>query len=210
MTRRPWEIWSERKYASFCLKDWGNPTLPPEEWDINKYRRLRGIRSLIVGNTVLDVGCGLGHLYALLRDKKGLKYRGIDSSSIFIQRCKKFFPEANFEVGDIYNLSNEPVYDTVIAIQLLIHLPDFKEPLQQLWDHTGKRLIFTLRALTKEPALRKRENGLLLRRHTEEEYHKVLNSLGNVRGFRSTRLNKILYVMVERKKLQVDIQSCKG
>ncbi len=199
MTKRPWEVWSEQKYADFCLKGWGNPTLPPETWDIDKYRRLNEIPSLITGKTVLDVGCGLGHLYALLRNRN-LTYKGIDSSPIFIQGCKKFFPEANFEVGDVYDLSNEPIYDTVIATQLLIHLPDFKEPLQQLWDHTGKCLIFTLRALTKKPSLNKRESGLLLRRHTEAEYHKVLNSLEGVKGFRSTRLNKILYVIVRRKR----------
>ncbi|KAF0135330.1 MAG: methyltransferase family protein [Candidatus Saganbacteria bacterium] len=52
--------------------------------------------------SVLDVGCGLGHLYDYLK-KAGynLKYTGYDISPKLIEAAKNKFPSARFEVKDI-------------------------------------------------------------------------------------------------------------
>jgi len=75
---------------------------------------------------VLDIGCGNGRVYELLKDKN-VKYLGIDFSKNLIQKAKKRYPKAKFELGDITikktwkGLKNK--FDFVFCIALLHHLP---------------------------------------------------------------------------------------
>jgi len=93
------------------------------------------------GESVLDVGCGIGHLAALLPAEG---YRGVDNSRDMINAARRFFPDRIFAVGDVYDLSGHEEADTVYALYLLNHLPDIEKPLKQLWSRTRKVLIFNL------------------------------------------------------------------
>jgi SAM-dependent methyltransferase len=65
--------------------------------------------------SVLDVGCGLGHLYAYLQ-KNGFKgrYIGLDVMPHLIEQARLCFPGAEFLVGDI--ITTEPeACDYVLA-----------------------------------------------------------------------------------------------
>jgi len=99
----------------------------------------------VVGNSVLDVGCGVGHLYGCLNTQI-TSYKGVDSSKEMIRIAKKHFPSTNFEVGDAYDLSNEASFDTVGSMSLLIHInrKDLKHIIEQMWSHTKKALVFSI------------------------------------------------------------------
>lgn len=59
----------------------------------------------VVGHSVLDVGCGMGELYRfLLRNEIETDYHGIDLVPEFIDQARNSFPEADFSVGDIFDL----------------------------------------------------------------------------------------------------------
>jgi len=105
------------------------------------YRNREACVSMREGETVLDVGCGIGHLAALLPCQG---YRGIDNSRDMVEAAKRFFPAMSFTLGDVYDLSGHEAADTVYALYLLIHLPDMEKPLNQLWGRTKKALIFNL------------------------------------------------------------------
>ena len=96
-------------------------------------------------DSVLDVACGVGHLYPLL-EPQVWKYKGVDSSFEMIKRAREYFPAAEFEVGDAYDLAEEELYDTVIAMSLLIHIDraDTKRILNELWAHAKEQLLFTI------------------------------------------------------------------
>src|SRR5579872_305249 len=56
------------------------------------------------GQGVLDVGCGLGDLYDFLdKNFKGFNYLGIDIVPDMIENAQKNYPQAKFELADIYN-----------------------------------------------------------------------------------------------------------
>lgn len=57
--------------------------------------------------SLLDFGCGLGHLYEyILKNKVGVKYKGFDISQLFIQECHKKFPNVDFITGDILQMKD--------------------------------------------------------------------------------------------------------
>lgn len=60
-------------------------------------------RSLDHPVSVLDLGCGCGHLYEHLQQQSSshIEYTGIDLSEQFIQRCQEKHPAADFRHMDI-------------------------------------------------------------------------------------------------------------
>lgn len=52
--------------------------------------------------SVLDVGCGLGHLYPFLLERGFLgEYSGIDVNPTFVEQCRRKMPGMRFEVVDV-------------------------------------------------------------------------------------------------------------
>lgn len=65
---------------------------------------------------VLDVGCGLGHLYEFLRPGvRALDYSGVDLSPRFVEACRRKFPDACFEVRDVLRDGIDGSYDYVLS-----------------------------------------------------------------------------------------------
>jgi len=118
---------------------------PPDNPNPNYKNRMLFASKQIIGDSVLDVACGLGHLYHTLKPKT-LNYKGIDSSKEMIMTAREKAPDGLFAVGDAYDLSEEGMYDTVIAMSLLIHIEkkDLQHIIEQMWTHTRKALVFTI------------------------------------------------------------------
>lgn len=71
-----------------------------------------------IGDSILDYGCGLGHLYDDLRNYRlhGNEYLGIDINPKYIKAAQQrnvFQETANFQEGDIYDITDN--YDYVLA-----------------------------------------------------------------------------------------------
>jgi len=98
--------------------------------------------SLIVGNSVLDVGCGLGHFYGRL--DPDIEYLGLDQSPDMLKRARARHPNARFEQGNIYNMDNLPKFDTVACLDVLHHQPALDPALSTLLKHARKALIVTI------------------------------------------------------------------
>lgn len=194
MDARPHEVWRHAGYAEDCQRRWGSPT-QPHAW-VHSQKQILVESSKLMEGSVLDVGCGLGHLYPLLMEHV-TAYVGVDVPEMIAQ-AKRYFPNVSFVAGDIYDLSPFGMYDTVCAISTLIHLPDFDVVLQQLWRHTRKRLVFTLYPLTDTPVLQRREDGLIDRWHTKAEVAKALRQLPDVARSTLWQDNEATYVCVEK------------
>ena len=132
--------WDEKRVENH-IATYGPPDNPNPRY---KNRMLLASKQ-IIGDSVLDVACGLGHIYHTLNPKT-LNYKGIDSSKDMIRIAKECAPDGIFAVGDAYDLSEEGMYDTVIAMSLLIHIEqeDLLHIIEQMWKHTRKALIFTI------------------------------------------------------------------
>lgn len=116
---------------------------------------------------VLDLGCGNGRYYQLLRYAD---YTGIDNSEKLINIAKQKYPEANFKVEDALNLSFEDnTFDKIYSIAVLHRIPSKEFRLQFLKESRrvlkrGGRLIITVWSL---PIKRyKKKNIFLLFKYT--------------------------------------------
>lgn len=75
---------------------------------------------------VLDLACGNGRLYDLLKEKK-VDYLGIDNNAKLLEKAKKNFPEATFQIGDMVDLDlPDNTYDAILCIAAFHHIPGRK------------------------------------------------------------------------------------
>lgn len=76
---------------------------------------LRGARP-----SILEVGCGLGGFYSYLtRQMRDSSYHGYDIVPEYIAECKRAYPQAEFEVRNIFVDGIAGTYDTVVMSQVL-------------------------------------------------------------------------------------------
>ncbi len=96
------------------------------------------------GADVLDLGCGNGRFFEILKIKN-VNYIGIDKSEKLISKAKERYPEADFKVGDGLDIpcpNNE--FDYVFSIAVLHHIPsenmriDFLREIKRVLKPEGK------------------------------------------------------------------------
>ncbi|MDO7905189.1 methyltransferase domain-containing protein [Paenibacillus sp. JX-17] len=89
------------------------------------------------GMRVLDVGCGSGAITKGIAEQAGPDGQvvGIDSSKQLIEEARERYgeiPNLHFEIGDIYNLKYEGVFDIVSASRILQWLSRPQDALHQM------------------------------------------------------------------------------
>lgn len=86
--------------------------------------------------SVLEVGCGFGHLAAYLHDKYGFKIIGIDVDPEQIDLAKRNHEETNalkFLTANITNLPFEgSEFDLVLSFKVMHHIPDWERALMEI------------------------------------------------------------------------------
>lgn len=181
---REWEVWHETR-ARHLSGAWGNPNecakgkIPRagrSHWGL-----IEKASSLVEGKSVLDIGCGFGHLFSLLRDKE---YLGVDTSEQMLKRARDFFPEDKdkFQIGDAYDLSSLPEFNTVVAIGLIIHIPDPEKVLNQLWSKTKICTVFSA-WIGDSPLIKKIPDGkrtIFERRYTIKDFDLMFSNLAGL------------------------------
>lgn len=100
--------------------------------------------------SVVDVGCGTGHMLLALRNRLGthdLALTGLDFSANAMLWCRPLLPGATFVVGDLYDAQLPAgAYDLVLCIETLEHVLDPRAALCELLRvcRTGGRLVLTV------------------------------------------------------------------
>jgi len=84
----------QKKYRGTNLF-WGS------EWSRDIRLKILTTIAPLENQTILDVGCGYGDFYPLLRQKNIKHYIGIDISKDCIEEAKKKYPEGEFYLADI-------------------------------------------------------------------------------------------------------------
>ena len=78
---------------------------------------------LVPGEKVLDLGCGNGRFYEVMKEKK-IDYIGVDISEKLIKIAKEKYPKVKFLVADALNLPfPNNFFDKVYTIALFHHIP---------------------------------------------------------------------------------------
>jgi SAM-dependent methyltransferase len=105
--------------------------------------RMQTAASLLQGaHTILDVGCGIGHLLSALPSE--VDYLGVDGSEAMLAQARLAWPERTFVCRDILALDDIGAYEAVCNQSVLIHLSEARKPLQHMWTHTTTWLVFSL------------------------------------------------------------------
>ncbi|HYC80090.1 MAG TPA: class I SAM-dependent methyltransferase [Candidatus Binatia bacterium] len=91
----------------------------------------------IQGLKVLDAGCGNGYFSNWLKSR-GADVVGVDGSEQMVKLAKERFPQIQFSVHDLLNITDIPErsYDLILANMLVMHLSDTSTFFQE-----AKRLL---------------------------------------------------------------------
>ena len=107
--------------------------------------RLKAVELLEGMSSVLDVGCGTGVMFELIREKRpDLDYLGIDVTAQFVAAARERFPAeaARFREGSLYDLDRLPgEFDAVLCRHILEHLPDYAPAVQRMYARARRKLI---------------------------------------------------------------------
>jgi len=71
---------------------------------------------------VLDLGCGNGRLYPLVKQRGG-RYLGVDLSQSMLKEARKMYAGARFREADALSISGREKFDLVFLIAILHHIP---------------------------------------------------------------------------------------
>jgi SAM-dependent methyltransferase len=140
-------------------------------------------------DTVLDIGCGYGHLANVLAGKAS-KIKGIDIRPDAIEWSKNKFQVENleYECFDFFNYNTTDLFDVVILSNILEHIDNRKEFLQKA-AQIGKKVLIRVPAYNRNWMVAyKKRFGLEWRLHkghyleyTEDILHdEIVNSGLNV------------------------------
>lgn len=124
MSNERWRVWDHSKSYGDLL--YQRATGESEEMESSKALAKVVSRLYQPGMTLVDVGCGAGHYLRSLRSRvdENISYTGVDATAYYIELARKAFPDAEFKVGDIFNLPLEDnSYDIVINNNVIHHLP---------------------------------------------------------------------------------------
>lgn len=134
------------------------------------------VASMITGKSILDVGCGMGHLIPHLSPEgtAHANYVGLDYSANMLEALGNFFPGIMRIEGDAtlpypqfrshleYHV-NEPI-ETVVSVSMFIHLPiiqDVEAALLNMWNTATKEIVFVVE--TMGDVEHTRASGLMIR-----------------------------------------------
>ncbi len=133
MTREPHNDWNPERYdrESRFVRDGGLPLLQqlaPQP-----------------GETILDLGCGSGHLTRLIADS-GASVLGVDASTAMLEQARRSYPELRFELARGEALAYEGAFDAVFSNAALHWMPRAREVAAALFRalRPGGRMVVEL------------------------------------------------------------------
>ena len=94
------------------------------------------------GSSVIEIGCGTGQLLAAMEPARGV---GLDLSPKMVERARINFPDLDFQVGDVEDLTLDEKFDYVILSDVIGYLHDVQCVFQNLQRicHPRTRVIIS-------------------------------------------------------------------
>lgn len=134
--------------AEYYDRDWirrltGKGTISVDESIQRRTYTSSHATKYVVGDSVLDLCCGIGQLANMIDDRK---YLGIDFSApqlaYAVDICKN--PNARFIRADVRNITSIGRFDTVVMGEALEHFDNPEAVVEIAHQHAKKRIVITL------------------------------------------------------------------
>jgi SAM-dependent methyltransferase len=140
------------KHYEDCLDQYGDSHLGvdwPKLEDVDKrYRVMLDIVKFARSNppvaTLLDFGCGAGHLLQYMQDHhiENLQYAGLDVSEKFVALCRSKFPGTKFHQADILDERTKlPEFDYIVMNGVFTEKRELS--FDEMWQYFCKMLVKT-------------------------------------------------------------------
>lgn len=150
------------KYRELRRKHWDDVACKMDSWkgwSVAYFERLAQVYGFLVvpGQTILEIGCGLGNLLASLHPSHGV---GVDLSPEMIKRARTLHPEYEFIEADGHDLQQlAGPFDVIILSDLIDDLWDVQRVFEQLkyLCHSRTRVIINSYSRLWEPLLKTAE-----------------------------------------------------
>lgn len=147
---------------------------------------------------ILDFGCASGHYYLELRKlDKNLKYTGYDATKNYINFAKKHFKKnknVSFRVENLVSKRQKSIekFDIVYSCNVLLHLPELKQPIKNLLSRTVKYCIIRtlvddhthLSQYLKRDILNKQGNPTYFNYQNTYSYNYIKDTIKNFGNFK--------------------------
>ena len=127
----------ERMYKDLA---WTWPIIsPPEDYadEAAQFRKAILDHSTIPVKTLLDIGCGGGHIDFHL--KKEFEITGIDLNDGMLENARKLNPHVSYLQGDMRDLDLDEQFDTVIIADSILYMQN-EEELKAAFETARKHL----------------------------------------------------------------------
>lgn len=119
------EVWERKGNTSDDLRTscgWEDTTCSAKD----VYKVICSDLKLSPANSILEVGCGSGHLASQFLNA-GHEYYGVDNSSSLISIASKSFPQTTFAVSEANSLEfPDNSFDYVIVYSVFQYFPDYE------------------------------------------------------------------------------------
>ena len=152
------------EYYTNCFKKHGDNHLgvdwPNPDDAVKRYQVMMDLTKFHASKnplpTLLDFGCGAGHMLEYLQNTNQdlkIEYSGLDISPEFYNTCTAKFPEVTFYNKDIMNDEAIPTFDYIVVNGVFTEKLDlsqeemmnfFQTTLVKLWDKCNVGLAFNL------------------------------------------------------------------
>ncbi len=131
----------EEMYQKFT-----NPWLQTSENNnLNSYSRnaaIINIRKLGI-KSIVEFGCGLGYYTNLIHKTTDIKIKGVDVSPTAIIKAKKLWPDLDFVVDTVKNISNYSDYEAILFAEITWYiLDDLDKVFQDILKHFKDKYFF--------------------------------------------------------------------
>jgi SAM-dependent methyltransferase len=95
--------------------------------------------------TILDAGCGAGHMLAALRERfPDGSFTGVDQAARTVEENRAHLPWARWEQLDLDRAHLDERFDAVVCSEVLEHVADDEAALTHLAAMTGRHLMITV------------------------------------------------------------------
>lgn len=138
------------KHYEECFKEYGDNSKgvdwPNKQDALKRYQVMLEVMKFDTNSfkaprqpSVLDFGCGLGHLYEYITQNAiNVHYTGLDASSLFAQTCREKFPHIDFLEMDILDGDVVPAhkFDYIVMNGVLTEKKELSY--DEMWTYSKK------------------------------------------------------------------------